>query len=208
MMAMTLNKGNLTGILRVFQTAGTCLTQSTPARCLVPTLACRQNSSSVTNPASFVPHTSLSRPPWPELPAFDPEDQEKKHGAVVQKVNGLIQSGEYGRLFAVVQFAGRQWKVTNEDLILIENHIDVECGAGIRLEKVLLVGGNDFTLIGKPLLGGDLVRVQATVIEKTESWPMVHMRFWKRHRFQKKKIIIQPQTVLRINTIDILPRLT
>lgn len=56
--------------------------------------------------------------------------------AVVQKVNGLIQSGEYGRLFAVVQFAGRQWKVTNEDLILIENHIDVECGDGIRLEKV------------------------------------------------------------------------
>lgn len=58
--------------------------------------------------------------------------------AVVQKVNGLIQSGEYGRLFAVVQFAGRQWKVTNEDLILIENHIDAECGDRIRLEKVCL----------------------------------------------------------------------
>ncbi|XP_065117940.1 large ribosomal subunit protein bL21m [Paramisgurnus dabryanus] len=207
MMAMTLIRGNFSGILRVFHTTGSHLSPSTATRCLVPTLTCYQNSSSVTNPASFVPHTSLSKPPWPELPAFDPEDEERKHGVLVQKVNGLIQKGEYGRLFAVVHFAGRQWKVTNEDLILIENHIDAECGDRIRMEKVLLVGGNDFTLIGKPLLGGDLVRVQATVIEKTESWPMVHMRFWKRHRYQKKRTIIQPQTVLRINTIDILPKL-
>ncbi len=57
--------------------------------------------------------------------------------AVVQKVNGLIENGEYGRLFAVVHFASRQWKVTNEDLILIENHIDAACGDRIRMEKVV-----------------------------------------------------------------------
>uniref|UniRef100_A0A3Q4MA38 Large ribosomal subunit protein bL21m n=1 Tax=Neolamprologus brichardi TaxID=32507 RepID=A0A3Q4MA38_NEOBR len=95
------------------------------------------------------------------------------------------------------------WKVTGEDLILIENHIEAECGERIRMEKVLLVGAEDFTLIGRPLLGKELVRVEATVIEKTESWPKVHMRFWKRHRFQRKKIIIQPQTVLRINGIEL-----
>ncbi|MGH0138742.1 UNVERIFIED_CONTAM: hypothetical protein FKN15_017569 [Acipenser sinensis] len=106
---------------------------------------------------------------------------------VVQKVNSLVAAGQYGRLFAVVHFASRQWKVTNEDLILIENHIDAECGERIRMEKVLLVAGADFTLIGKPLLGRDLVRVEATVIEKTESWPKVHMRFWKRHRYQRKR---------------------
>lgn len=56
--------------------------------------------------------------------------------AVVQKVNGLIEEGAYGRLFAVVHFASRQWKVTDEDLILIENHIDAACGDRIRMEKV------------------------------------------------------------------------
>lgn len=55
---------------------------------------------------------------------------------VVEKVKGLIEKGEYGRLFAVVHFAGHQWKVTNEDLILIENHIDAACGDRIRMEKV------------------------------------------------------------------------
>lgn len=55
---------------------------------------------------------------------------------VVKKVNELIATGQYGRLFAVVHFASRQWKVTAEDLILIENELDIKCGERIRLEKV------------------------------------------------------------------------
>lgn len=54
------------------------------------------------------------------------------------KVNELIATGQYGRLFAVVHFASHQWKVTSEDLILIENELDVACGERIRLEKVRL----------------------------------------------------------------------
>ncbi|KAM9362708.1 large ribosomal subunit protein bL21m [Symphorus nematophorus] len=157
----------------------------------------------------LVPRTSLSSPPWSEQTAVVPEGEERsRHAAVVSTVNGLIQQRDFGRLFAVVHFAGRQWKVTDEDLILIENHIEAECGDRIRMEKVLLVGAEDFTLVGRPLLGKELVRVEATVIEKTESWPKVHMKFWRRHRFQRKKIIIQPQTVLRINSIQLAPTLT
>ena len=55
---------------------------------------------------------------------------------VVEKVNELIARGQYGRLFAVVHFASHQWKVTSEDLILIENKLDIACGERIRLEKV------------------------------------------------------------------------
>ncbi|KAM6980524.1 large ribosomal subunit protein bL21m [Aplochiton taeniatus] len=165
------------------------------------------HSTKLTLPYSVVPQVSLCRPPWPEVSYISPEEEQIQHAAVVEKVNSLIANEDFGRLFAVVHFASRQWKVTNEDLILIENHIEAECGDQIRMEKVLLVGGEQFTLIGRPLLGKELVRVEATVIEKTESWPKVHMRFWKRHRFQRKKIIVQPQTVLRINRIDIAPSL-
>ncbi|KAJ7985756.1 hypothetical protein DPEC_G00343760 [Dallia pectoralis] len=175
---------------------------------LCPALVRHRSSQSIKLPLSCVPPTSLSRPPWPEMPDISRDELERRHQATVETVNNLLQKEAYGRLFAVVHFASRQWKVTNEDLILIENHIDAECGDRIRLEKVLLVGGEEFTLIGRPLLGCDLVRVEATVIEKTESWPKVHMLFWKRHRFQKKKIIVQPQTILRVNTIEVAPRLT
>ncbi|XP_035748950.1 39S ribosomal protein L21, mitochondrial isoform X1 [Egretta garzetta] len=155
----------------------------------------------------------------------------------------MIATGQYGRLFAVVHFASKQWKITSEDLIMMDNVMEAECGDRIRMEKVLLVGADDFTLIGRPLLGPvaferipnkmsssasadsphchsarteqqypllrkDLVRVEATVIEKTESWPKINMRFWKRHNYQRKKIIMNPQTVLRINTIEIFPCLS
>lgn len=159
--------------------------------------------------SGLVPQTSLSRPPWPDRAILVPEEeQRRRHGKVVHTVNTQIQQRDFGRLFAVVHFAGHQWKVTAEDLIMIENHIEAECGEQIRMEKVLLVGAEEFTLIGRPLLSKELVRVEATVIEKTESWPRINMKFRKRHRFQRKKIITQPQTVLRINSINVAPRLT
>nr|XP_038935209.1 39S ribosomal protein L21, mitochondrial isoform X2 [Rattus norvegicus] len=147
----------------------------------------RFNSQSASYPQGYVPKTSLSSPPWQEVVLPDPAEETRHHAEVVKKVNELIAAGQYGRLFAVVHFASHQWKVTAEDLILIENELDIKCGERIRLEKVLLVGTDNFTLLGKPLLGKDLVRVEATVIEKTESWPKINMKFRKRKNFRKKK---------------------
>ncbi|XP_039600798.1 39S ribosomal protein L21, mitochondrial isoform X2 [Polypterus senegalus] len=94
-----------------------------------------QSSQPSKLPVGYVPETSLSKPPWPEVKLPDPEEEKKQHIDIVHKVNDLIATRQYGRLFAVVHFASRQWKVTNEDLILIENHIDAECGERICLEK-------------------------------------------------------------------------
>uniref|UniRef100_A0A8C4J837 Large ribosomal subunit protein bL21m n=1 Tax=Dromaius novaehollandiae TaxID=8790 RepID=A0A8C4J837_DRONO len=101
----------------------------------------------------LVAKTSLSSPPWPEVKLPDPVEEAKYHAEVVQKVNEMIATGQYGRLFAVVHFASKQWKVTSEDLIMMDNVLEAECGDRIRMEKVLLVGADDFTLIGRPLLG-------------------------------------------------------
>ncbi|KAI4792559.1 large ribosomal subunit protein bL21m [Pseudochaenichthys georgianus] len=186
--------------------AGLLLRTLLPGNPLLFPAACRTQSSVS---GVLVPRTSLTSPPWPEqLPPVCEAEDARRQAAVVSTVNGSIERQDYGRLFAVVHFASRQWKVTGEDLILIENHLEAGCGETIRMEKVLLVGAEDFTLVGRPLLGRDLVRVEATVIEKTESWPKVHMRFWKRHRYQRKMIIVQPQTVLRINSIELAPRLS
>ncbi|KAG8125624.1 putative 39S ribosomal protein, partial [Naja naja] len=114
----------------------------------------------------LLPKTSLSSPPWPEIKLPDPAEEAEHH--------------------RVVHFASRQWKITSEDLILIENHIPAECGDRIRMEKVLLVGADNFTLLGKPLLGKDLVRVEATVIEKTDSWPRVNVKFRRRKSYEKR----------------------
>ncbi|XP_065611450.1 large ribosomal subunit protein bL21m [Cyrtonyx montezumae] len=167
-----------------------------------------QSSQSTSLQEGIAAKTSLTSPPWPEVKLPDPVEEAKHHAEVVQKVNEMIATGQYGRLFAVVHFASKQYKITSEDLIMMDNVLQAECGDRIRMEKVLLVGADDFTLIGRPLLGRDLVRVEATVIEKTVSWEKINMRFRKKRNYQRKKIITNPQTVLRINSIEIFPCLS
>ncbi|KAM9266712.1 large ribosomal subunit protein bL21m isoform 2-T3 [Cariama cristata] len=116
--------------------------------------AVRHQSSQTTSlQQGLVAKTSLTSPPWPEVKLPDPVEEVKYHAEVVQKVNEMIATGQYGRLFAVVHFASKQWKITSEDLIMMDNILEAECGDRIRMEKVLLVGADDFTLIGRPLLG-------------------------------------------------------
>ncbi|EMP41905.1 39S ribosomal protein L21 [Chelonia mydas] len=153
-----------------------------------PSTVRSERTQSTSLQQGIIAKTSLSSPPWPEVKLPDPIEEAKYHAEVMQKVNEMIASGQYGKFFAVVHFASKQWKGTSEDLILMENVLPGECGDQIQLEKALLVGADDFTLIGKPFLGKDLVHVEATVIEKTESWPRINMRFWKRHIIKGRKL--------------------
>lgn len=51
--------------------------------------------------------------------------------------------------------------------------------------QVLCVGGQDFTLFGRPLLRKDLVNVEATVVEKTLSHCRIY--FYNRRRKNSRK---------------------
>ncbi|KAG5675201.1 hypothetical protein PVAND_005125 [Polypedilum vanderplanki] len=121
----------------------------------------------------------------------------------VKNINEMIKNDEAGRLFAVVHICGKQFKVTAGDIILIEGHWEPSNGDELRLEKVLLCGSQDFTLIGRPILQKDLVNVQATVIEKSLSHTRTHFKFKKRKQYRRINFQRQPTTVLRINSIEI-----
>ncbi|KAJ8315682.1 hypothetical protein KUTeg_007832 [Tegillarca granosa] len=84
-------------------------------------------------------------------------------------VNEKIKSDDLGRLFAVVQICSKQRKITAEDIIVVEGDFHPTVGDRIRLEKVLMVGGKDFTLVGRPIISRQIVCVEATVVEKTMS---------------------------------------
>lgn len=109
---------------------------------------------------------------------------------VVSNVNSLIQSDSYGRLFAIIHMAGKQIRVTDGDLVMIEGFHPTSVGDVIRAEKVLLVGSRDFTLLGRPTLRPDLVRVEATVIEKSLTHTKTHFR--KKRRKQYMRINCKP----------------
>lgn len=117
--------------------------------------ACRGLRPAGCHPGSPACRTAPAPQGWPAAPRGTcgrltaPCPAGPLHPAeVVRRVNELIATGQYGRLFAVVHFASHQWKVTAEDLILIENELDVACGERIRLEKVrlfLCVSGDSVT---------------------------------------------------------------
>lgn len=99
----------------------------------------------------------------------------------ITKVNNQIEENSHGRLFAVIHFAGKQRRVTDGDLIMVEGTHPTNVGDVIRAEKVLLLGSRDFTLLGRPLLRPDLVRVEATVVEKS----LTHTKTIFRNRRRK-----------------------
>jgi large subunit ribosomal protein L21 len=121
----------------------------------------------------------------------------------IKNINEKLKKDEAGRLFAVVHICGKQFKVTAGDIILIEGHWEPSNGDELKLEKVLLCGSQDFTLVGRPILQKDLVDVQATVIEKSLSHTRTHFKFKKRKQYRRINFQRQITTTLRINSIEI-----
>lgn len=82
--------------------------------------------------------------------------------------------------------AGKQFKVTNNDLIMIKTPFyGTDVGDRVQLQKVLLLGSSDFTIIGRPILPVHQVYVEAVVIEKTLEHPKVWYQFHRRRRHHK-----------------------
>jgi large subunit ribosomal protein L21 len=60
----------------------------------------------------------------------------QKHTNPIEAINNKIKSDDIGRLFAVVQLCGKQFKVTSGDVILVEGYWEPKNGDQLRLDKV------------------------------------------------------------------------
>lgn len=129
--------------------------------------------------------------------------EKNQPNRVINLVNDVIERKAEGRMFAVVQVCGKQFKVTNNDIIVVDGYWPPDIGDEIRLEKVLLAGASDFTLIGRPLLPLNQVFVKATVIEKNLTHTKITFTYMKRKQFKNTKLMKVPLTYLRINSISL-----
>ncbi|XP_029646173.1 39S ribosomal protein L21, mitochondrial [Octopus sinensis] len=136
----------------------------------------------------------------PEI--LDEEDNKQ----LVARVSEQMANPDMGRLFAVVYIRGLQRKVTAEDMLIVTGSFPPNIGDRLRLEKVLLVGGKDFSLVGRPILSRSIVRVEATVIEKTLSNTKVRLSYTARKHNRKFKLLKDLQTVIVINSIEVNPK--
>ncbi|XP_016967113.1 39S ribosomal protein L21, mitochondrial [Drosophila biarmipes] len=131
------------------------------------------------------------------------KDQQKECQSICDRINRQVQKSEQGRLFAVVHLCGKQFKITPGDIILVEGYWPPTIGDEISLDKVLLAGARDFTLVGRPILEPGLVSVKATVVEKTLSHTKTHFRKKRRKQYMRINFQRSPHTMVRINSIEL-----
>eukprot|EP00795_Rhopilema_esculentum_P005413 gene5413-580_t len=135
---------------------------------------------------------------------FRPASQVRNNiDSIVGKVKeAMSQSIKFKNIFAVVHIGGKQFRITQNDIIMIHK-VAAECGDKIKLQKVLMVGGKEFSLIGKPLLRN--IHIEATVLEKTKGRNVIVFKKKRRKNYKRWKEHRQDLTVLRINRIELNP---
>ncbi|XP_041977601.1 39S ribosomal protein L21, mitochondrial [Aricia agestis] len=121
---------------------------------------------------------------------------------VIATCNKLIED-KSSRNFAIVHLLGKQWRVSDGDLLVVEGYWPPNIGDKISLDKVLLAASKDFSLIGRPLVQPGLVNVTATVISKGLSHTRTHFKKKRRKQFMRINFQRAQQTILRINSVEI-----
>ncbi len=100
-------------------------------------------------------------------------------------------------MFAVISTGGKQYKVSEGDILDVEK-LDGEEGDQIVLDKVLMLGGAE-TLIGTPFIEG--ASVAAQIIKQTRAAKIVVFKKKRRKNYRRKKGHRQHITVLKIADI-------
>lgn len=102
--------------------------------------------------------------------------------------------------FAVIKTGGKQYKVSEGDIVLIEKLTEEE-GSDITFDQVLLIGNGSVanTKIGMPLV--EKANVTAKVLEQGKAKKKVIFKYSNKTRYKKKKGHRQPFTKIQITKI-------
>lgn len=102
-------------------------------------------------------------------------------------------------MFAVIKTGGKQYRVAPGDKLLIEK-LDVEGGATVTFEEVLMVGDETGTKVGAPTVVG--ATVLAEVIEQTRGAKVISFKKRRRQNSRRKKGHRQHLTSVKITGIN------
>jgi large subunit ribosomal protein L21 len=101
-------------------------------------------------------------------------------------------------MFAVVEIAGKQFKVTPKDRIQVPS-LHEKPGTKLRLDRVLLVGDEKKVVIGHPLVTG--ASVEATIVDHGKDPKVIVFKKKRRKRYRVKRGHRQGYTQIEINSV-------
>ncbi|MBQ2284108.1 MAG: 50S ribosomal protein L21 [Clostridia bacterium] len=102
-------------------------------------------------------------------------------------------------MYAVIETGGKQYKVSEGDVIYVEK-LDVEAGADIAFDKVLLIGEGSDVKVGAPVVDG--VSVAGKVIKNDKAKKVVVYKYKPKKGYHKKQGHRQPYTKVEITKIN------
>lgn len=102
-------------------------------------------------------------------------------------------------MFAIVATSGKQFKVSEGDRIIVDR-VPKNVGETVRLESVLMVGGDTRPMVGTPFVPG--AAVEATVVSHRLGDKIIVFKFEARKRHRRKMGHRQQMSELRIGAIQ------
>ena len=102
-------------------------------------------------------------------------------------------------MYAVVKTGGKQYRVQAGEELNIER-LAVEVGSEVVFDEVLMVGGDDDVVVGRPLVEG--AKVTAKVVRQDRARKIIIFKSRRRGGFRKKRGHRQSYTRIRITDIN------
>ncbi len=103
-------------------------------------------------------------------------------------------------MYAIIDDRGAQFTVREGDEILCDLQSDAEPGQSVTFEKILLVGNEGQTRLGKPYVDG--VSVTGEILRDVKGPKVTAFRFKRRKNVRVKRGHRQPYTRVRITGIQ------
>lgn len=105
-------------------------------------------------------------------------------------------------MFAVIEDGSRQYRVQNGDTLLVDYRCDLEDGASVTFDRVLLANSGGASTIGKPVIDG--AAVEAEVVEVLKKGPKLEIQKFRRRKNSRRHTgHRQKHTLVRITAINV-----
>lgn len=102
-------------------------------------------------------------------------------------------------MYAIIATGGKQYKVTEGDIIKIEK-LGVEAGGTVTFDQVLAVKGDDLT-VGCPTVAG--ATVTASVVKEGKAKKVIVYKYKRKSGYHKKQGHRQLYTQVKIEKINV-----
>ena len=103
-------------------------------------------------------------------------------------------------MYAIIKTGGKQYKVSEGDLVRVEK-LAYEVGETVDFDQVLLVSNDGELKVGSPLVEG--AKVSATVEDQNKDKKIVVFKYKPKKQYRRKHGHRQPYTLVKIDSISL-----